>query len=374
MKRRVRRAADARMKSSVNGAERIRGERAAQPACAEIAADAAGFVASGLYGCLVCASNRGVSCAAGSRTLRAGDPFPADFDSRFDLASVGKTHTAALCALLYADGLLDPDAPFTEYLPDHALAKEGCRITVRDLATHTGGFDNSKPYMVPDAEEHFGKLMAKRPVWDRGTRFCYACSNFCYLGMIVERITGLDLDAAATKLLWSPLGMNRTTWKVCTGDPNVVACHGSTCDGPRRRPGERNDLCAHYAGRPMGNGANFSTCRDMLAFTRDLFERRTFKKECYDLLFAESANVDGRRRSFGWDMASGKSTFSVWTRTGFSERAIVHTGWTGSAIAVDPDCGFAGVVLGSRLACKEATMRPRMRLLESMRAAAGRAG
>ncbi len=52
-------------------------------------------------------------------------------------------------------------------------------------------------------------------------------------------------------------------------------------------------------------------------------------------------------------MTSEKSTFSDWVETNFSARAICHTGWTGSAIAVDPECGYAGVVLGNRLAGKD---------------------
>lgn len=325
------------------------------------------YLKSGCYGGLVCASNRGDLYAEGNRTVYAATPLPVTVDSLFDLASVGKTHTAALCALLYADGKLDPDAPFTEYLSEHVLAKENCRITLRDLATHTGGFDNSKPYMVPDRKEYFEKLFAKRPVRKRGEMYCYACSNFVYLGLIVERITGLDLDAAAKKMLWGPLGMKRTTWNTCTEDPNVVEYSQSTYGGPRRRIGEHNDACAHLAGRPMGNGANFSTGPDMLKFVVDLLERRHFKKEYYDLLFTESANVEGHRRSFGWDMRGEKSTFSDWTETGFSGRAICHTGWTGPAIAVDPECGFAGVVLGNQIAGKPKTMGPRMHLLEIMR-------
>ena len=109
-----------------------------------------GYVAEGLYLGLACASNRGDLYVKGRRTL--DEPrLPVTADTLFDLASVGKTHTAALCALLYADGRLDVDAPFTKYLPEHVLAKENCRITVRDLATHSGGFDNSKPYMTADA-------------------------------------------------------------------------------------------------------------------------------------------------------------------------------------------------------------------------------
>ena len=102
------------------------------------------YVEDGLYAGLACASSRGDMYLEGS--LRIGGPkLQVTDESLFDLASVGKTQTAALCALLYADGKLDVDAPFTEYIPEHVLAKENCRITVRDLATHSGGFDNSKP-------------------------------------------------------------------------------------------------------------------------------------------------------------------------------------------------------------------------------------
>ena len=154
------------------------------------------YIEDGLYAGLACASNRGDLYLEGSR--RIGEPkLPVTADTLFDLASIGKTQTAALCALLYADGKLDVDAPFTEYLPEHVLAKENCRITVRDLATHSGGFDNSKPYMVADPVRMFEELYRKRPVWPRGDRFCYACSNFAYLGLIIEKLTGLDLDAAS---------------------------------------------------------------------------------------------------------------------------------------------------------------------------------
>ena len=90
---------------------------------------------TGLYSGLAVGSSRIAPLVAGSRTLDGR--LPVTPETLFDLASVGKTQTAALCALLVADGKLDPDAPFTEYLTEHVLAKENCRITVRDLATHS---------------------------------------------------------------------------------------------------------------------------------------------------------------------------------------------------------------------------------------------
>lgn len=324
-----------------------------------------GFVSAKLYRGLACASNHGLLLTDGCRTM-AEDSDPITASSLFDLASVGKTQTAALCALLYAQGKLDPDAPFTEYLTEHVLAKENCQITVRDLATHSGGFDNSKPYMVPDATKMFEELYKKRPVWTRGTHYCYACSNFVYLGLIVEKLTGYaSLDAAAKAMLWGPLGMTHTTWNTIVGNPDAVE-FPEVGGGPPRQIGEHNDLCCHYAPRPMGNGSSFSSAPELLLFVTDMLERRTFPKAYYDLQFSVSFDGDNHRRSFGWEMTAASSSFSDWCATGFSAQAICHTGWTGPAIAVDPVRGFAGVVLGNRIASKEKTMGPRMQLLEVM--------
>ena len=327
------------------------------------------LVAQKLYRGLVCCSNRVPVVAEGFRTL-SSDGGPVTANSLFDLASVGKTQTASLCALLYAAGRLDPDAPFTEYLPEHVLAKENCKITVRDLATHSGGFDNAKPYATPDPVKYFERLYGKRPVRPRGEKFCYACSNFVYLGLIVEKLTGLDLDAAARKMLWGPLGMAHTTWNTVVGNPDAVEFPESTyrwCESdPPRRIGEHNDVCAHWAPRPMGNGSCFSTAPDMRRFCTDLLRREKFPKAYYDLLLTPSFAGDGHRRSFGWEMTAPSSSFSDWTPTRFSDAAVCHSGWTGPAIAVDPRRDFAGVVLGNRLAGKEDTMGPRMRLLDLM--------
>ena len=317
-----------------------------------------------LYSGLAVGSNRIAPLVAGSRTLDGRLPVTAE--TLFDLASVGKTQTAALCALLVADGKLDPDAPFTEYLTEHVLSKENCHITVRDLATHSGGFDNAKPYKVADPKRMFEEIYRKGPVRLRGEKFEYACSNFLYLGLIVEKLTGQDLDAAAKRMLWGPLGMTRTTWNTVTGDGNVMEYDRSTYEGVPRRIGEHNDVCCHLAPRPMGNGSCFSTCGDMIRFVTDLLRRERFPKVYYDLMFTPSLEKNGIRRSFGWDMTAPASSTHLYPQTGFSARTIAHSGWTGPVIAVDPERDFAGVVLGGQIAGKARTMDARVHLLRAM--------
>ena len=318
-------------------------------------------IAEGLMAGCVCGTVGGPLYAAGERT-RHPVSTPMEEDCIFDLASVGKTFTAGLCALLAADGRLDPDAPFTHYLPEHVLAKGNCTITVRDLATHTGGFDNSKPYIVADRKTFDRELYAKRPVRRRGERFEYACSNYIYLGRIVEHITGLDLETAARRLLWEPLGMRDTCWHEIVGNPRAVETFVNGC----LPAGTHGDESARDYPWALGNGSAFSTARDMLKFADDMIARRTFPKAYYDLLFTPCWEKGGKRRSFGWDMSAG-----VHRPAGWSAATIAHGGFTGNTIAIDPENGFAGVVLtnrtGDRLKAYEGHCRLLAMMSESLR-------
>ena len=263
---------------------------------------------------------------------------PMRADALFDLASAAKPFTASLCAILYTQGRLDPDAPFTEYLPQHVLAKENHGITVRDLATHSGGFDNSKPYIFPDANEFNRRLYQKRPVRPRGEKYDYACSNMIYLGRIVENLTGLDLETAAMRMLWEPLGMRDTFWHNIPGNVRAV----ETEQNGHPPIGVKGDEQARAYPGAMGNGAAFSCVGDMLKFVDDLRTRDRFPKAYYDLLFTCCYEKDGARRSFGWDMCAARRP------AGWSEATVCHGGYTGNTIAVDPANGFAGVVLTNR--------------------------
>lgn len=303
----------------------------------------------------------GVCATPGGRTWHAGrmrfePPVPMRPDALFDLASAAKTFTAGLCALLVAEGRLDPDAPFTDYLPEHVLAKERHGITVRDLATHTGGFDNAKPYIVADPVAFDRLLYAKRPVRPRGVAYDYACSNLIYLGRIVERLTGLDLESAAAKMLWGPLGMRETCWHNIPGNARAV----EAMQNGHPPVGFKGDEQARAYPAALGNGAAFSCAADMVRFVGDLAARRTFPKAYYDLLSTPCFEKGGVRRSFGWDMGAASRP------AGWSARTITHGGFTGVTVAADPGTGYAGVVLTNRLGARLAGYAGHRRLLALM--------
>ncbi len=279
---------------------------------------------------------------------------PMSENSRFDIASVGKVFTAACIAKLIMDGKVDPDAPFTKYLPEHILG-DRCDITVRDLAMHVSGFDNSKPYnsFVPEVFDR--ELFNKRPVRPRLAAFEYSCSNFITLGKIVNRISGMDLNEFAKKVVWDPLGMKDTTWNA-PGDGPYEVEHWF----PNRPAGQHNDDDCFKAGVPLGSGSCFSTVHDMMLFANDVLERKLFPQEYYDLITTCGFEKDGARRSFGWDMTDSKRPKNL------SRSAIFHSGWTGQTICVDPANDFAAVVLTSRTGDWQEAYDGRCRIIQEL--------
>jgi len=268
-------------------------------------------------------------------------------DSIFEVASVSKTFTALVAARLWCEGKLDLDAPITQYLPEHVLAKSGTDVTVRDLASHCSGFTDdwmitekiwgSKKFPFPSDEAYFKRLMGVKPSWTRRTKYRYACTNFILLGIIVERASGMDLASAAKKYVFDSLKMSDTRWR---HPADLSRCVQIYTHGPRDlgTPGDEN---ARGVSRAIGNAGVFTTLEDMLKYATDLLERRTFEPKCYELLFTLSYEEGKRRRSFGWDMAAGTNP------PGWSASTINHSGYTGQYLAIDPVNHKAAVVLTS---------------------------
>ena len=289
-----------------------------------------------------------------SAGIQAGD-IPMSAQSRFDIASTGKVFTAACVALLSLDGKIDLDAPFTEYLPEHILGKD-CNITIRDLASHSSGFDNSKPYAADSAEEGMKQICLWRPVNPRRSTFCYSCGNFILLGKIAERVSGMDLDALSRKLIWDPLNMKDTTWNAPGAGPFEVQHHF-----PTRDPGLHNDDVCFRTNVPMGSGSAFSTAGDMFLFMNDIIERKCFPAAYYDLICKPEFYLDGKPcRTFGWDIRADVLP------AGLSSHTIHHTGWTGQSLFADPETGICGVVLTSRTGDWNIAKSARCRIMDLM--------
>lgn len=280
----------------------------------------------------------------------------------FDAASLTKTIVAGVLALQVVEGKLDPDAPFVRYLPDHAAGWD-CPVTIRQLATHTSGFGHAiaparpaNPTLRLPSRPFEERLLAQKP--ERAPGHCkYSCFNFQLLALIAERVGGRPIDELAKEKLFRPLGMARSRWWPVVDDGHVM--HPDVMPPENfvvRTVGCVSDPPAYHADRPTGNAGLFTTLDDLRRYTADLLHREHFPQAYYDLLFACAHEEGEYRRSFGFNMSAAGSV------PGLSSRTIHHGGYTGQYLCVDPETGFAGVVLTVRSA-GEGTYRGRLRIL-----------
>lgn len=166
------------------------------------------------------------------------------------LQSVSKSITATAGAALIADGLIDPAAPVTEYLPE--LAATAWRgATVQQVLDMTTGVRFGEDY--DDRDSDIGKMdyssgwKAAPPdtdasgwpscIWEQilglttteaghGTRFSYRSIETDVFAHVMQRVTGRRLPEILSERLWQPLG--------CEEDADITvdpAGYGLACGG-----------------------------------------------------------------------------------------------------------------------------------------------
>jgi uncharacterized protein YbbC (DUF1343 family)/CubicO group peptidase (beta-lactamase class C family) len=286
--------------------------------------------------------------AYGSRQVEpAREPMTAD--TVFDLASLTKPiATATAVMLLIEEGKLRLEDRVASHLP--AFGKHGKdKITVEQLLLHTSGLiaDNA----VADYTD--GKIKAIENICDLklksepGTRFTYSDVGFIVLGELVERLSGLPLDAFCQKRIFGPLGMKETTFR----PGEALAARAAPTERVKGRwlRGVVHDPRARAMGGVAGHAGLFSTADDLAVYAQMLLSGGThagkrFLAPATVKLFTTPRDVPRGRRTPGWDARTSYSAPRGPYFAGFG-----HTGFTGTSIWIDPDSRTAVIILSNRV-------------------------
>ncbi len=169
---------------------------------------------------LVVADGRTVLCEGFGRRDIARD-LPVTPRTLFPIGSSTKTFTAALCAVLVAQGALSWHRPAREYLPDLRLrdlvATE--QLTVFDMLCHRSGLPRHDMlwYVGRDELTRADLITALRHLEpNHGFRETWQYNNLLYLaaGELAAHVTGTTYEEAVRRHLLDPLGMARTNFSV----------------------------------------------------------------------------------------------------------------------------------------------------------------
>ena len=321
-------------------------------------------------------------------------------DTLFDLASVTKVFGVNYAVQkLVSEGKLDLDSKVTDHLGE-AFAEDVIsidyakgvtsdietqkewkrRLTLKDLLMHQAGFPADPRYCNPniDAErqeydpEAYNILFAgngadeetkeattraifKTPlIYEPGSNTVYSDVDYMVLGLVIEKVTGTDLDTYLKENFCYPLGLRHITYKPLENgfeqkDCAATELYGNTREGyvdfegirDYTLQGEVHDEKAWYSMAGIsGHAGLFSNAIDladlgdiMLTGERDgtLF----FTKEVIDEFTAPKS---GKYKNWGlgW-WRQGDMQRKKYFGSKACSKTFGHQGWTGTLIMIDPE-------------------------------------
>jgi len=272
---------------------------------------------------------------------------PMTEDTLFDAASLTKVvATLPSVLLLLERGQLRLEDPVRAHLPEFPWPG----ITVRNLLTHTSG-------LVPDLpasdkawqgyEAGLRHVCASVPLLPPGREFRYSDLNFILLGEIVHRVSGRTLDRFAAEEVFAPLGMTSSTFNP---GPALLAHTAPTMrdeQGVMLR-GVVHDPTARRMGGVAGHAGLFTTAADLARYARFMLRGGPLLKPA-TLRLMRSVQTPAtvfERRGLGWDL---DSSFSRPRGDLYALGSFGHTGYTGTAMWLDPATDSFYVLLTTRL-------------------------
>jgi len=275
---------------------------------------------------------------------------PATVDTVYKLWSVSKVFTAIETMRLVEEGLVDLDAPITDYLPDFSIQsrfRDSEPITIRSILAHHAGLPRNGCHLVkysPESYDVLGELVESlkdcHMAFPVGYRYKYSNIGPDMLGYIIQELRGESFPRYMKEKLLTPIGMESSAF-VSAGIP----AQKNVATGYEYYQGEYYPLeQRNIASLPSGN--LYSTMEDMSDFAKFVFRggeangEQIIAPETLRLMFADqfSSQRDPEPMGLGWKTAH---VFG-------SERMVWHDGGPtegiGSLVALLPERKL-GIVL-----------------------------
>ncbi len=272
-------------------------------------------------------------------------------DTIFDIASLTKPFGTTLAVMALVErGTISLDAPLGRYLKEFDDAAHA-QITIRRVLTHTAGFPATPPNATVQGGFPVAALaLARLPLdYPPGSGFQYSDTGFILLGEVVRRVSGQPLDRYLERTFWKPLRLRNTSFRPAASlRPRIAPTEWT--EG-RLLWGEVHDQRARLLGGVAGHAGIFSTAGDLARLCRMLVNEgtldgtRVLRATTIRTMWQRSTDGNGTR-ALGWDVSS---SFARVMSPFFPPDSVGHTGFTGTAVWIDPPSRAWMLVLTNRV-------------------------
>lgn len=298
----------------------------------------------------------------------------------YDIASNTKMYaTNYAIQKLVSDKKLSLDTYIKDIFPEF-IGKDKEKVQVSDLLHHQAGFPadpqyhndwydkddgikNGKNDLYAIGKDNVLKAIMRTPLqYTPKTKTKYSDVDYMLLGLIVEKITGKNLDEYVKSEFYDKLNLKYTMFNPLNHGikkENIAPTElqGNTRDGLfefkniRKNVvwGEVHDEKAYYAmGGISGHAGLFSNATELAKLAQIMInqggygENKFFDKNTLDI-FTSPSRIN-TSYALGW-RRQGDLIYS-WAFSGLVDRnTIGHTGWTGTVSIIDPSQNLVVILL-----------------------------
>nr|WP_044654842.1 glycoside hydrolase family 3 N-terminal domain-containing protein [Bacteroides acidifaciens] len=332
----------------------------------------------------------------------------------YDLASLSKTTGTLLAVMkLYDKGRFNLTDKISDYLP-FLQRTDKKDITIREILYHQSGLPPWLPFYqeVIDKDSYDGRLFSARkdahhPVqigtatWAnpkfkfkseyispvktgdytiqicdslwlnrsfrkvieekiveaplKQKRYVYSDIGFILLGMLVEQLAGMPMEAYLQREFYEPMGLEHTGYLPLRrfAKSEIVPSNKDRFLRKETLQGYVHDEASAFFGGLAGNAGLFSTAREvarvyqMLLNGGEIDGKRYLSKETCNLFTTETSKIS--RRGLGFDKPDMEDPKKGNCASGVPAGVYGHTGFTGTCAWVDPENDLVYVFLSNRI-------------------------
>ena len=233
----------------------------------------------------------------------------------FRIYSMTKAITSVAAMQLVEQGLIGLDDPLDKLMPemtsipiltkDGELVKASKAITLRNLLTHTAGFGyDFLDYRLQSFDKSEWEYDDLPRLFEAGERWQYG-TNTEWVGKIIEKVSGDNLETYFRKNITGPLKMNSTWFNVPENlKENIVSWGVRNQTGFQEYPRIPTEPVAEY----NGGGGLFGSPKDYMIFLKCILndgkhaDGQILKPETIELMFKNQLADD---LSLNWNLPEG---------------------------------------------------------------------
>lgn len=253
---------------------------------------------------------------------------PNSENTKFHIASITKTFTAAAIVILEQQGKLKFSDPLSKYVPGYL---NGDRITIEEMLMHSSGLPDY--YSLPEyATKKYDRVTLPDLIaWVKnkpldflpGSKSSYSNTGYGFLAYVIEQVSGKPYDEFVDNELLKPAGMKDTgTFR----DDGLISNRASGYQPALEESGLRN---APFYDKTIlaGSGSLYSTTGDLYLWVQAIQRGRFF-------------TMRRLAHPYGWGERETK------TRHKYIEQSGRAPGFA-SHLSIFPDDDLSVIVLGN---------------------------